>query len=183
MKTIHAFRILLVLVMVILPMMAATPAYAGGLTHHQMVIDMGEEDIPWPGAPCGGINILIDVEGYLRVNYWTDENELWIKELDIYGTVKHTATANGKTVNILVQGPVHYEYTYTPDTVVMLSKGTGTTSMITAPGYGKIWGGAVNMVETYTFDANNWDLLDYSLDRLVGNLDKDFTELCAYFGS
>jgi hypothetical protein len=151
-----------------------------------MVIPI-DEDIPSPGTenPCG-FDILFHQEGNLRINYWTDKNGWWIKELDIWGNMKRIATAYGKTVKILVQSPGHYEFTYLPNEAVMQVKTTGAIAMVIAPGEGIIWGGAGLQDETYIFDTtdpNNWVLKSYSLDKLVGNEDFDpnWTEVCEYF--
>jgi len=184
----HAFRILLVVVMVILPMVAVTPANAGVGRHYQEIIpvdDSGETNIP-----CEFVTIYHQW-GYFRINYLFDQNGQLIKEIDIWGTLKQTITApdTGKTVDVQIQGPGHYEFTYPEENVIVMKvSGTGTSSLITAPGMGRIGpGGGVNMVETYTFDTtdpNNWILKSYSLDKLVGNTNPhDWTTFCEYMGS
>jgi hypothetical protein len=169
--------------MVILPMVAATPASAGGLTHHLDVYYINE-DIPSPGNenPCGFF-ILLHQEGNIRINYWTDENGNWIREFDIFGNLKRIATAFGKTIDLQIQGPIHYEYTYLPDEFIMHVKGIGTAVLITVPGYGRIFSGAGQFAETYVYDTKTGELISHSVDKTTGNqnIDPMWTNICAYF--
>jgi hypothetical protein len=189
MKTLHAFRILLVVVMVILPLVAVTPAYAGVGTHYQDVIPIDDSG-PWPVQHCAFL-INYHTWGNFRINYWLDQNGQLTKEIDILGNLKQTMTApdTGKTVNVQIQGPTHYEFTYPEENVLVMKViGTGTFSLMTAPGDGRIGpGGGGKMVETYTFDIsdpNDWILLKYSLDNVVGNTNPgDWTKFCEYMGS
>jgi hypothetical protein len=187
MKIIHVFRILLVVIMVILPLVAVTPAFAGGLTHHHVVVPL-DVIVPWyataPDNPCG-FDIYFHQWGNFRVNYWTDEMGRWVKEIDIYGNLKLIAGAGGNTIDIFVMGPVHLETTFPEENVaIVVSHTEGPSLMVTIPGIGKIWGGTGNLIETFTYDTNNpdeWILTGYSQDKLTGTWDwEDFSPVCDY---
>ena len=177
MKRLHVLRILSVLLLVAMSLSTASPAYAK--THYQMVIPVDDLIvIPGNESECGFEYTVHDF-GYFRINYWLDDNGDFTKEIDIWGTMKKTISANGKTLPIQVQGPVHIDYVSETEVIV---KTTGTSLLITVPGYGHVLGGAGMIVEQYTFNpaTGEWD---YTLVKLTGNPTWEFWgPLCEYLG-
>jgi hypothetical protein len=181
MKTKHVFRILSVVLLVIMTLSAASPAYAG--THVQEVIQVDDSWI-WSGSdadnPCG-FDIGIHEYGTYRVNYWLDEDEQITREIDIFGNMKLVMSANGKTLNVLYQGPAHW--VYSEDKVVL--KVTGTNAAVTVPGYGKVDGSAGLLIITWDIDAETGEWINGIEVKWVGS--KDFVSepnpICAYLGS
>jgi hypothetical protein len=184
MKTIHASRALFILVMVMLPMMSATSAYAGGFTHHQIVTPV-DWFYTWPADenPCG-FDLIFHQYGNLRINYWTDEKGWWVREIDIYGNLAMTQSAGDKSLNILVKGPAHYEFAFPSENILVLrTVSNGPDALTPAPGQGIVGGGVGHIIYTSTYDItdpDNWILLSDHLDFAVGNLKFDSIEFCDY---
>jgi hypothetical protein len=181
MKTLHVFRILLVLLMVFGILAAATPAYADTHVQDDYVLDINftwTEDAP--DNPCG-FDIQWREYGVVRLNVWFDEENRVTHEVDIYGNVKESLSANGKTVNFLIQGPVQFNIEYPPDEIVLRAKSVGTAALATVPHYGKIRGGGVLILETAVYTRDG-ELISYNLDKWVGNYTDDWDPICAYLG-
>ena len=163
---------------------SATPAHAD--THYQYVdefdlyIDfiVGDPDNP---SPCD-FNIAHHVYGNIRYNYWIDEYGQTTREIEISGNLKADFSANGKTLNVQIQGPTHYLYEYYPEYTVVTAKSTGTIRFMTVPHQGIIFGGAGQTIETLTFTPDFVSLIDYRLDKYVGNYNFDWGPFCEYLG-
>ena len=185
MKTQHAFRILIIAVVAILPLVAVAPVSAGGGTHVHYTYPFPLY-IEWAAKinPCREFDIVIQREGFILVNAWYDENGLAVKEMEIWSFLTRTFTVGEKTVSFNIKGPVHYEYTYLSDTLLEIRmNGMGTGGLATVPGYGKIMGGAGLLIETIVYDISNpdkWKEISYSLDKDVGNYQDNWVILCEY---
>ena len=181
MKTLHALRILSVLLMVFVTLAAARPAYADTHVHDDYLLDI---DFTWtadaPDNPCG-FDIQWREYGVVRLNAWFDEEGRLTHEIDVYGNVKEELSAHGKTVNFQIQGPVHFFLEYPPDEIVLRAKSVGTAALATVPHYGKIRGGGGLILETATFTRDGV-MTSYSLDKWVGNFTGDWTPICTYLG-
>jgi hypothetical protein len=181
MKTLHVFRILSVLLMVFGSLAAATPANADSHVHDDYILDINST---WladdPENPCG-FDIQFREYGVVRLNVWFDEDGRVTHEVDIYGNVKEDLSANGKTVNIQVQGPVHFFIEYPPNEILLRAKQVGTAAIATVPHYGKIRGGGGQILETVIFTLDG-EMISYSLDKWVGNFSGDWGPICAYLG-
>ena len=175
MKTQFVFRILSAILMVFVTLAVASPAFADTIVKTVIV---EEKTTVWPAAenPCGFDLTILDY-GKLRVNYWLDENGVKTHSITIFGNRKEDVTANGKSANVQFQGPM--QTTYIENGVI--NKIVGANSIITVPGYGKIFGGAGQILETILVDPVTGEV-SYTLDRQVGNIAFDFGPLCDYLG-
>ena len=175
MKTQLVFRILSAILMVFVTLAVASPAFADTLVRTVIV---EEKTTVWSGDdnPCG-FDLAFHDYGKLQVNWWLDENGVTTHSIVIYGNRKEEVTANGKSANVQFQGPVLT--TYIENGVI--NKTVGANSIITVPGYGKIFGGAGQILETILVDPVTGEV-SYTLDRQVGNIAFDFGPLCEYLG-
>ena len=177
MKTQRVVRILSVLLLAFLTFAGARPAYAD--THYQDVIDVGDSWV-WYGDdnPCG-FDLTFGVSGNLRINYWLDENDELTHKIEIFGNIKADVSANGKTVKVQSQGPINWEFS---DGMV-IAKTTGPTEFVTVPGYGKVFGFAGLLMETWLIDPVSGDWINYHLEKWAGNFkDSDWGPICEYLG-
>ncbi len=138
MKTLYIIRCLVVVLLISMALGVTGLARAGGDTHHQIVIPVDEYMYSGTDNPCGFEHVVHDT-GNLRINYWLDDNGRVTKEIDIWGNLKRTLSANGKTLRVLIQGPMIYTASSEDEIII---KWPGTGMLITAPGYGHILGGA-----------------------------------------
>jgi hypothetical protein len=169
------FRLLSLLIILTIPLFAVTPAFAD--THYQVVIPSDATQV-WPGSqnPCG-FDLTIHEWGTIRVNYWLGENQNLTYEIDAYGQMRMTTSANGKTISFNMQAPIHYKYN---DAGVII-KTTGANFLGTAPGYGKIWGGSGLVIETWDIDPVTGTWSNHILLRTVGNINyDDWAAECEY---
>ena len=77
----------------------------------------------------------------------------------------------------------HKNTDLTRNIAVVEADSMGAIALTPALREGVIYDGAGHIVETYTYnisDPDDWILISYSLDKVVGNTDYSFTELCDY---
>jgi hypothetical protein len=102
--------------------------------------------------------------------------------LDKFG-LKQTDSANGRSVNIQMQGPTHHSYFYNADgTTTMTDTTTGATIIVTVPGSGIILGGGGVNIYTTLLDAEG-NVISSDLVRSKGNInfsDAAWTAYCKY---
>ena len=178
MKRLHVLRILSVLLLVAMSLSAANPAYAD--THYQEVIPVDDYWV-WQGNdidnPCG-FDLAFWVDGYIRANYWLDENGELTHVINIFGNIKANVSAHGKKVVVRSQGPENW--VYSEDKVKVVT--TGPTEFITVPGYGIVFGTAGHWVETWTIDPDTGEWNNYS-SEFSGNFQGyDWDPICEYLG-
>ena len=185
MKKQPLFFILSVILILSLTMAVFTPVLADPGKHQQEVFVVDEEWV-WYGDdeynPCG-FDLYFHDTGKFRFNYWFDEYGRLSKQLEIWGNLKETISANGKTVNVQIQGPVTSSVEYqNSGNEIYTVKIRGTFKLVTVPGLGKIYPGGGMMIEVYTYDAAT-DEWSYNLEKAVGSYTdlEDFTAFCAYF--
>jgi hypothetical protein len=178
------FRIVSILIMVFMTLAAAAPAYADTHVLDTYEIDdyvtfiVGDPDYP---SPCD-FDILVHGYGVMRYNYWVDEDNQATYGIDIYGNYKETWSAHGKTVNAQTQGPIKYDIEYYSDKIILTRNTMGANLIVTVPGYGKIIGGGGLILETLTFTPDWSTLIDYRLDKYVGNFNWEMGPVCAFLG-
>ena len=181
MKRLHVLRILSVLLLVVMTLSAASPAYAD--THYQTV---SYEDNSWvleasdvENNPCG-FDVGIHEYGTFRVNYWLDEDGQLTRELDIFGNMKLVLSAHGKTLKLLYQGPAHWSYS---ENKVIL-KVTGTNAVYTVPGYGKVDGPAGLWIASWDIDPETGEWINFEVEKWVGSIDyvSKPNPICEYLG-
>ena len=178
MKGLFVLRILIIASMLALPLVAVTPAFADTPVHGSAPIDDTEI---WLATaednPCG-FDIVIHVYGTFRFNSWLDENGQTTREIDIYGNLKQTYSAHGKSVNVQMQGPIHYEAI--SENHIILTW-LGTNPIITVPGYGKVVGGAGQIVEEIILDPDTGEVISDVFLKLVGSFNyDDSSAVCEY---
>jgi hypothetical protein len=180
MKGLFVLRILMIASMLVVLLVAVSPAFADTPGHWVNTVD---ETSTWlantEDNPCD-FDIVVHEYGTFRGNYWIDDNGQLTRAMDIYAGLKQTLSAHGKTVNMQIQGPIHYDV-ISENHFIMTS--VGTNSLITVPGYGKIFGGAGQIVEEIKFDPTTGEVLDVILSQ-VGNINFDnFSAVCKYLSS
>ena len=177
MKTLFVLRMFVIAAMLALVLTAAPAASAD--TPGQGIIPVDVVEM-WPGAdnPCG-FDIEVDTAGYIRHNYWINRSGELTRIIDIWGTVKQTVLANGKSLKSRIQGPVHYEL-ISGNRYIMVT--LGTNIFVTVPGYGHYLNGAGQFVEEITIDPITGEILSITLIKQVGNVENsdDWSAICEY---
>ena len=180
MKRLHVLRILSVLLLIVMNLATASPAYAD--THTQTVIhtdDYWVLEADNEDNPCG-FNIGIHEYGTFRENDWFDKDGQLTRELDIFGNMKLVLSAHGKTLNLLYQGPAHWSYS---ENKVIL-KVTGTNAVYTVPGYGKVDGSAGLWIASWEIDPDTGEWINFVVEKDVGSIDyvSEPNPICEYLG-
>lgn len=178
MKTRRVFVILSILFLVSAVMFTARPVSAATSFHFS--VDM-EATYTYsagdPGNPCD-FPIAEHIYGILRGTVWVDDSGNMIKEIDQWGNVHDDLSANGKTVTIKVSAAI-YTWEYFPDKIILLEKYPGTNTLVTIPHYGVIYGGAGQVLYTYTFDTS-WNSISVTREQIGGYVKTDWAPVCAY---
>ena len=107
MKKIHAFRILLNLIMVIMPMVLVTPVSADKPDQSRHWTEPIDDTFYW--YACGFENPIVDhIYGTLKGEYFFNEAGDLVMANISYGSFRETWSVNGKHVDIQDMGPLHY---------------------------------------------------------------------------
>jgi|WetSurMetagenome_2_1015567.scaffolds.fasta_scaffold664751_1 hypothetical protein len=178
MKTIHAFRILLVVVMVSLPLVAVTPAYADKPDQSRHWTEPVDDTYYW--YACGFENPIVDhVYGTLKGEYFFNEAGDVVKGNVSYGSMRETWSVNDKHVDLQIQGPIHYR------TIVLGAEFyqiyLGVSGIITIPGYGRVYGWSGQWVLRWEFNPSidDWEIT--GVVREVGSTHlENWDAICAY---
>lgn len=176
MKGLFVLRILIIASILTLLLVAVPPVYADTPGH--FVVPVDETEI-WSGIDntCG-YNIVVHTVGNFRGNYWQDENGQLTREMGIFGNLKQTLSAHGKSLNVNMQGPIHYEYLSENHFIITW---LGTNPLLTVPGYGKVHGGGGQIVEEITLDPDTGAVISDVFLKWVGNINyDDFSAACEY---
>lgn len=179
MKTRSLVSIFSILLVIIVTLATARPAYAD--THYQYTIP--QVTWTWFGAdnPCG-FDIIINHQGYSRVNIWFD-GDFVPKQFYINGAVKTVLEGpKGTMLDLHGAGPVHFTAVKTTDTIIVTERDLGSNNIITLPGYGRILGGGGQIVYTWTYGLDG-SFQGWSQDKQVGNIIGDWGVVCTYLGS
>ncbi len=181
MKTLHVFRILSVLLIVIGTLVFASPADAY-LEKETIPIDNTFYLTKGIDSPCD-FDLTIHDYGYLKSNTWREEDTMPTKRITTAGTLREDWIANGKVIHAQVQGPGIYTYTFDFENnlAYVNFKLLGTWDLITIPGYGKVGGGANLVLGTDVFKLPYWEYQYSVLEKEVGNwTPNDLEKICAY---
>jgi hypothetical protein len=166
-RKIHYLSIILAFVLVaavVVPALATPPEFNNEVIDYTGPLD----------NPCG-IDISVHVFGTLRWQYFFDNNGALTRFHAIYGTLKQTWSANGKSLNMQISGPI--QFTVLSETVIIVSfKGTNET--ITVPGYGHVYGSMGNVSYKMDTTTEPWTLIEVVREK--GTSVYDWDPICAY---
>jgi hypothetical protein len=179
MKRLFAVRILMIASLLVVSLASAPAALADTPGHETFPIDGLEIS---PGAENGcGFDIEIHTVGEYRGNYWVDDNGQVTRWMEIYGNLKQTLSANGKTLRSRVQGSIHAQVVSEDRT---LYKFVGTFGLVTVPGSGISAGGGGQIVEEVVIDVETGEVLSDEILKWVGSTGEhsDWDAICAYLG-
>jgi hypothetical protein len=177
MKSLIPMRMLVILSILALSLAFAPSALADTPGHESFSIDTVEIS-PAEENGCA-FDIEVHTYGELRKNYWVDENGEITRWMDIYGNLKQTMSANGKTLMQRIQGPIHAEVVSADTTVY---KYVGTFALVTVPGSGISAGGGSLIVEEVIIDLETGDVLSDEILKWVGSTGehRNWDVVCAY---
>jgi len=170
MKAQKKFHFLPSILILVLAAAFVTPVLAGPPEFY-------DEEIDYTGPldnPCG-YDITDHVYGTLRLQYFFNEGRSLITGHAIFGPLKEIWSANGKSVNVQISGPV-FEIDLSETVLIQSYKGTDV--VITVPGSGRIFGGSGNF--TYKFDSSTepWTLIE--IVKAAGTASWDWDPVCTY---
>lgn len=162
----------------VLLFVAAIPASADTL--HKFIYPWNDT-WTWAAAenPCG-VDLVYKVEGEVRAFYSDDKNGDYKFGFESYGSMRGQVSANGKTIGFRMQGPIIY-HLVDNEWIIKLA---GANWLYTAPGYGNVFGMSGLIIEHITFDPVTGEVLDDSIEKLVGNINwDDFSAMCEYLNN
>jgi hypothetical protein len=168
----HALKnalMLLIVPILVLPLAAVTPAYAGKPNIWTTPVDYTD----LIANPCG-FDITEHVYGTYRWQEWKDAAGQFTVH-QIYGQSNDTWSANGKFQDLSSGGQGHYAST--PDGTGFTVQFIGTDLIMTLPGHGRVYGQAGNLAWQFTWAG---DLVAVTKDAgapFIANWDA----ICGYF--
>ena len=174
MKTLNIFRSLLIIPILLLSMATVTSVHAGKP-------DMWEDTYPYDEtwlleeAPCD-FDIYLHHYGTVRYQLFFDNEGQITRFHAIYGPMKQTWFANSKTLGVQISGPIHSELVSETE---VIETWVGTTSLITVPGYGRVFGSAGYFSRKWDITTDPWTLIE--VVKFVGApYIEDWDPICAY---
>ena len=176
MKTLNILRILLIIPILALSLAIAVPA-------HAMEPSFWEDswDDTWDVEnPCG-FSIVAHEVATARNKVFFDNEGVPIRFIASYPNFKQTWSANGKSLNVKVSGPIHVEIlSVGTDEILMM---VGPLGLMTVPGYGNVQGFAGNFTFRFQVIDGEWEITE--VYKVAGNLnpENNWDPICAYLGS
>jgi hypothetical protein len=170
MKALKKFQFMSIILILVLSAAVVTPVLAGPPEFYDEVID-------YTGPlenPCG-FEITVHSYGTIRWQYFFDKNGVLTDAHAICGQMKETWSANGKSVDVQISGPIQYKII--SDTQVIDSI-KGTAQVITVPGFGKIYGQAGHFAYKWDYTTEPWTFIE--VVREAGTSAWDLDPVCAY---
>ena len=170
MKAPKKFHFMSIILILVLSAAVVTPVWAGPPEFNDEVIDYtGPLD-----NPCG-FEITIHYYGTIGWQLFYDNNGVLTDAHAIYGRMKETWSANGKSVDVQISGPIQLKII--SDTQVIESL-KGTAQVITVPGSGKIFGQAGHFANKWDYTTEPWTFIEVVKEAGTSTLNWD--PVCAY---
>ncbi len=180
MKRPNFFRIPVTILILLLPLLAVTPASADAPVRSVYTDDFS---ITYPGSQNAcGFDVTVHIYGQIKIIAWYDEAGNPTREMDGAGQWHFTWDAGyGKTLTGLVQGSAHYTYLSATERIL---KVTGTNLLTIVPGYGPGVGSAGQLIIRQVLDASGF-WVDVEVIKDVGifaTTPENVAAACAYLG-
>jgi hypothetical protein len=166
-RKIHYLSILLALVLtaaVVAPALATPPNFI------DIVLDYTHTDV----TSCE-FEITHHVYGVLRGQDFFDNDGNLTRLHDIWGGVKQTWSANGKTLDVQVSGPGHFRIL--SDTL-LIQESHGTATVITIPGHGIVYGRRGYFAVLIDYSTNPPTPIEVVTDH--STFSEDWDAICTY---
>jgi hypothetical protein len=170
MKALKKFHFMSIIMILVLSAAVVTPVLAGQPEFTDEVIDY-----TGPLDNLCGFEITVHSYGTIRWQFFYDKNGVLTDAHEIYGQMKETWSANGKSVDVQISGPVQYKII--SDTQVIETY-EGTSQVITVPGSGKIYGSAGHFAYKWDYTTEPWTFIE--VVKEAGTSVWDWDPVCAY---
>ena len=170
MKALRKIHYLSILLALVLTAAVVAPALAIPPNINDIVLDFTRPEV----TPCE-FEVTSHVYGVLRFHDFFDNDGNLTRLHDIWGGVKETWSANGKTLDSQVSGPSHFRFL--PNSQ-LIQESHGTTAVITIPGYGIVHGRRGYFAVLLDMSTNPPTPIDVVKD--AGMYSEDWDAICTY---
>ena len=152
MKILKNLLVLFIITMLMIAMVPASPVQASAPFIRVSTIDQTLSLADTFGNPCGFM-IADHLYGTMREEFFFDQAGQVTRLNAIWGQLKETWSANGKSLNVQVSGPILFTVLSDPEFYIMSV--TGTSALITVPGFGTVYGSAGKTSTLWKFGSPN----------------------------
>ena len=157
MKKFNFFRIPIAMLILILPLLAATPAYADAPVHE--VVPLAFVDFyPADANPCG-FDLYYRSSGQLNVITWYDEAGNPTRSIATYGQLHAIWDGGGKTLTAFVQGSIKTSYLSNTERILYI---VGLSALTPVPGYGIAAGTVGYLTLRQELTNGTWETVEVS---------------------